>query len=174
MKFIQWPIYIKYLSLLFLFVFFVCEFGYPSCKKYWTAGVMVDTSWVHRTSQDFPSITFCALNNMTMEGWKNEEKNDLNRFSSPFDTYCNSTTEVTHLMGCIGNKTFTLKDTIKSDIEDKTLWTQDLFDADHGRVFRFKQITLKYHKAHTLKGELAFFSKYTLYRKYTASRVVTI
>ena len=79
---------------------------------------MVDTTWTTRTSEDSPSITFCAMKDGSVTGWKNVTAPDLN--TSAIDQYCDESTTIQEAVECFIDNTFNLTETIKH--KESSFW----------------------------------------------------
>ena len=134
--------WLKGLFIILLISFFIWKFAIPSLMKYQTAGVLVRKSWARRSLQDEPSITLCAINPETLDGWKTpRNKDDL----YPLDSYCNNPAYTSDALKCFEEKTFNLRETIKeNDLKefyrrnvvtpDNKLWRLCFFLTDMGSI----------------------------------------
>ena len=126
---------------------FVWKFALPSVGKYAEAGVFVDKSRERRSPSDFPSFTFCALNQGSAKGWKNEKVKG-NIWSSTIKKYCGHSSNMSEAMDCIHNGTFSIGETVKhSNVKrlsgmvmqlirpNNSHWIEDITDASQGRLF---------------------------------------
>ena len=118
---------LKSIFVVLLFVLYVWKFGYPSCARYLSAGMTVERNLAHRSSADLPGVTFCALNNKTLTGWKG----DVVDYDQTIASDCPSATTVGQILDCIKNETFSLSETISTG--DSQVWTQEFLDSMHGK-----------------------------------------
>ena len=123
-----------------LFTIFVVKFAVPSFMKFVNSGTVNDKSWRQKTEEDFPSVTFCALNNKTLMGWKNKEFR-MEIGQSFIESNCGNETTLKDTVDCIEKKTYNLTETImtynedvKSIRADDTLWIHHIFDTAFGNV----------------------------------------
>ena len=142
--FFTWNLSLKLLFVALLFTFFVWRFAIPSFKKFLYSGVTIDKTWARRQQEDSPSVTFCALNNKAMLGWKrNESINEEDWFTSAIVVFCNNPKTVDDAMDCLDKETFNLTETIKTikttagnNIKtNNEVWMQDISETYQGRVF---------------------------------------
>ena len=81
------------------------------------AGVIIDKRTSLMQLTDTASITFCALNKTTNQGWQTGRTVE-NLYQSGWETYCS---EVEDTLACIDEETFNLNDTIKAEENDYSL-----------------------------------------------------
>ena len=92
------------------------HFGYPSVKKIMFAGVLIENGWEQRQPEDSPKMTFCALNNKTVNGLRIIKTGDFFIYGwiSAFDLYCNNTNTMQAAEDCLERNMFNPTDTIKN------------------------------------------------------------
>ena len=137
---------IKGMFISLLFSIFVWQFAIPSFNKYLYSGSMEDVKWVDREPDDSPAITFCAVNNKSLYGWKQTKEELESTHVSAVDHHCNKPDLVEHAEECVERETFNLTETIKMirvpNLEIQTLivtpqksfWRQEFVDLFLGIV----------------------------------------
>ena len=115
-KFKSWAFVLRLLIIAALFNIFVSRFAAPSSNKYLNAGIFIDKSSVSRENKDTPSITFCALNNETHQGWKNQTKLKADFGTTWVDLYCDNKQTVDNTVACLDDMTFNLNETIRDKV----------------------------------------------------------
>ena len=115
--------------------------------KYLDAGVIKEKSSARRQLEDSPSVSFCALDNVTDRGWKTSEFSPNDIFKTMIELKCGHFEKFDDVLACIQNETFHLNETIKSSnnahLQGYTFirhtnpfWTEDITVATHGKVFK--------------------------------------
>ena len=128
----------KFLFVASVFSIFVLQFAIPSFNKYLYSGLTVDTTWEPRIPEDSPSITFCALNNKSMLGWKSARNLDGHMLG--IDVHCKTPATVEDAIDCLEKETFNLTETIKPETSnfrnsfktDNELWMHEITETYQG------------------------------------------
>jgi hypothetical protein len=147
-KFMSWSYFLRLLIITGLFIVFANRFAWPSYKKYLNAGVFINRSSVRRENKYAPAINFCALNNVTNQGWKSKTSVKKNLGTTWVDLYCNNKRTVEETVDCLDDETYNLTETIQ-DLEidetefnvniidiDNELWIDDLTDSNLRGMFK--------------------------------------
>jgi hypothetical protein len=101
---------------------------------------------IDREPDDSPDITFCAVNNKTLYGWKQTKEELESTHVTAVDQHCNKPNIVEHADVCVERGRFNLAETIKIIrvhnleiqklivIPQKSFWRQDIFYLFLGTV----------------------------------------
>ena len=117
----------KLLFVASLFSLFVWKFAITSVNKFLDSGTISDKTWKYREPTDTPYITFCATDNKTGSGWKDDTiRTDHSENNQTYiEIYCSNSTTVSAAMNCLDEQTYNLSETIvdmSDQGQDSTQW----------------------------------------------------
>ena len=130
-------IFLKIVFSLTLLIIFIFLFGIPSWEKFQAKEVMINKIKVNPIKSITPAVTICALDKVTVQGWKSF---NIKKGNVTIPDYRNNILsfhcEGSELLAdCINNETFNLTETIKSatagdwpyrNILNTTFWIDEL------------------------------------------------